>query len=76
MITITKEARRNQSISNAVYDHILERQNWFEDIENRIKIDIFNNPSSKSQIVLKWLKSCEKVGSEIVKAEILKKFND
>lgn len=71
---MTKETRRNQSISNAIYDYISERSDWFLDIKNRINIDISNSPSKRDEILLTWIKSCERVGSEVVKNEILKTF--
>lgn len=74
-MSITPEKKREQCISNALYMHTLERHNWFIDIDDKIFQDISNSPQHRDRTILKWLKSCETVRGEVVKQEILRRYN-
>lgn len=74
---MTREEHRSRSISNAIVSHDLGYRDWFKHVYDPIQFDLKNarDVRQKAKIVLEWLKSCEKLGTEIVKEEIKKFFN-
>jgi hypothetical protein len=75
MIYLTSSQKRERHLSNATTAHAAENPVWFSKIKRSIDNAIANNPGKREQVILKWVRSAERINANEVKAEILKHYD-
>lgn len=72
---LTSREKRQTLISNALVLYTKNDPEWFKEISNKILILISGKPQDKKyEIILKWVKECERQAAPVVKEQILNQF--
>lgn len=75
-MSLSTNIRKNQVVQIACYNFMLNHKDWFQSVERMIEQDLkSSNAIQRAKVILEWLKACDMVGSERVKIEIKKRYN-
>lgn len=74
MLFLTSEEKRRNFISNAILKHTSGDPGWFKELKARIDNGLLANPRKREEVILKWLRTAEQVGSQIVREEIMQQY--